>query len=325
MHTWKCLSFIVLTTLSLSGCGKNLPPVAPPPPAVAPTATPIPTPYPFKTAIAALDPWEVGVSADAQFLFSDNFPGTDLYVTGPYGMASTWTGYNGTPFNNVYGLSVAPNGSIYLLDKGSPDVYVYSSYGIPVTSWSGYGGGTFSSPDGIAVAPQNGNVYVADQGNNEVEEFTSQGSTVTEWAFPNHPVLVAASPLSPYDIYVVERNGHVIHEYSSAGSPVTQWGSEAVSMDVGGGTFGGIEGIAVGLNGNVFVTDGVGSCLSGICTDHLVQEFSPHGTFLAQWGGAGTGAGQFGTVGGPGSLAFDGNGDLYVADPDGARVEVFGP
>jgi DNA-binding beta-propeller fold protein YncE len=321
MNSWKCFFWIFLASLALSGCGKNLLPTHP----SAAASDPSPTTYPYKTSIATLDPEEVGVSSDASYVFADLFAGTKVFVIGPYGMPATWSSFNSTPYNDIFGISIAPNGSVYLLDGGNPYVYEYSLYGSPVTSWSGYGGGTFLEPCGIAVAPQNGNVYVADMGNQEVEEFSSQGASVTEWAFPNQPLFVAVSPVSPYDTYVVERNSHVIHEFSSTGNPVTQWGSEAVTSGVGGGTFAGIQGIAVSPQGNVFVTDGVGTCQSGSCTDHLVQEFSPHGTFLAQWGGSGTAAGDFGVNGGPGSLTFDGKGDLYVADPDGARVEVFGP
>ncbi len=323
MHTWKHLCFFALTALILTGCGKNLPLAAPDPPAAA-TATPVPTPYPYKTSISTLNPWAVAITADASYLFADLYAGTKVFVTGPYGMAATWTSYNGTPYNDIYGISISPNGSVYMVDFGSSDVFEVSSYGIPVTSWSTYGATPLNSPTAISVAPQNGNVYITDEGNLKVEEFSSQGTPITEWPVTNYPVLVAASPVSPYDVYVVERNEHLIHEFTASGSPVTQWGSEAVSAEVGLGSFAGVQGIVVGPNGNVFITDGDGTCLSGSCVDHLVQEFSPHGTFLAQWGSSGTGSGQFGVNGGPGMLAFDGNGDIYVADPDGARVEVFG-
>lgn len=325
MKLSKALFLLALGVLWLSGCGKNLPPPIQPPPAAAPTATPIPTPYPYKDSISTLDPWAIGISSDASYLFAALFTGTHVFVTGPYGMAATWTSYNGTAFIDVFSMQVGPGGTVYMLDVGAPSVYEFSSHGDPVTSWSGYGITAFNSPDGLSVAP-NGNVYLADMGNSQVEEFTSQGVTLAEWAFPSQPVLTAVSPVSPYDVYVVERNLHVIHEFTADGNPVTQWGSEAASAGVGMGTFAGIEGIAIGPNGNVFVSDGIGTCLSGggACYDYFVQEFSPHGAFLAQWGSEGSGPNKFGT-GGPGNMAFDGNGDLYVADPIGARVEVFGP
>jgi DNA-binding beta-propeller fold protein YncE len=51
-----------------------------------------------------------------------------------------------------------------------------------------------------------------------------------------------------------------------------------------------------------------------------VLKFSKDGTFIKQWGGHGSGPGQFEM---PHSLAFDSQGRLFVADRGNNRIQIF--
>src|SRR5271168_3376057 len=73
------------------------------------------------------------------------------------------------------------------------------------------------------------------------------------------------------------------------------------------------EAIAVDPQGDVYVADQL---------SNVVQHFSPTGTFLGEFGGYGSAAGQFGPVGG---LALDAAGDVYVVDSANDRIEKFSP
>jgi sugar lactone lactonase YvrE len=79
----------------------------------------------------------------------------------------------------------------------------------------------------------------------------------------------------------------------------------------GEGVFRQPEAIAVAPSGRVYVADQF---------SHLVQMFSPTGSFEAQWGSAGEGPGEFGAVGG---LAIGPGGEVYLVDATNDRVQRY--
>lgn len=72
--------------------------------------------------------------------------------------------------------------------------------------------------------------------------------------------------------------------------------------------------VAVLPDGSFYVSDGY--------INTRVAKFSAEGHFLFQWGGPGTGSGQFDT---PHGIALDGAGRVYVADRGNARIQIFDP
>ena len=81
-------------------------------------------------------------------------------------------------------------------------------------------------------------------------------------------------------------------------------------------TFTYIVGIACDPSGNVYVLDR---------GDSKVKVFDPSGTFLRDWGGSGSGNGQFNLTGTTGfaMITVDKNSRVYVCDPGNTRVQVF--
>lgn len=75
----------------------------------------------------------------------------------------------------------------------------------------------------------------------------------------------------------------------------------------------------VGPDGNIWLPDGWNS---------RIAIFAPDGTWLEDWGTEGSGDGEFlfenGGIG-FGGVAFDGDGNIYVADSGNQRVQKFGP
>ena len=72
-------------------------------------------------------------------------------------------------------------------------------------------------------------------------------------------------------------------------------------------------GIALNDSGDVYVTDSM---------NDAVLKFANDGTYLTQWGGHGTGNGEFDR---PTGLAISSTGDVFVADTMNNRIQVFGP
>jgi DNA-binding beta-propeller fold protein YncE len=229
-----------------------------------------------------------------------------------WGTAGTGNGQ----FNSVAG--VGTDGTyVYVEDYLNNRIQKFSSTGAYLSKWgsAGTGNGQFEGPNGLAVA--NSKVYVAESGNNRVQVFDTNGNFQLAFGSAgsgngqfNTPTGIA-SDLNG-NIYVADGTNNRIQKFTSTGTYLTQWGSSAVSPGSGNGQFNWPDAVAVDPTGQyVYVAD-----------DHnqRVQEFSPAGTYLAQWGSAGSGNGQFNE---PRGIIVDGAGNVYVSEFNGNRVQVF--
>jgi peptidylamidoglycolate lyase len=70
--------------------------------------------------------------------------------------------------------------------------------------------------------------------------------------------------------------------------------------------------IAFASDGSIYVADGYGN--------NRIAKFSPEGKFLFDWGHKGSAPGEFDL---PHSAAVDAQGNVYVADRNNARIQVF--
>jgi DNA-binding beta-propeller fold protein YncE len=102
---------------------------------------------------------------------------------------------------------------------------------------------------------------------------------------------------------------HRIQYFSPSGSFLGEWGSKGT----GNGEFDDPYGLAVALNGNVYVAD---------VNNHRIQYFTSNGSFLGKWGSQGTGDGQFYY---PTGITITPNGYVFVADLANHRVQHFTP
>jgi sugar lactone lactonase YvrE len=75
--------------------------------------------------------------------------------------------------------------------------------------------------------------------------------------------------------------------------------------------------VAIAANGDIFVAQGH---TPGARGDARVLKFDKTGKFLMQWGGHGTEPGKFEVAH---SIAFDAQGNLWVADRENQRIQVF--
>jgi sugar lactone lactonase YvrE len=188
---------------------------------------------------------------------------------------------------------------------------------------AGSGNGELSEPSGLAVA-SSGNVWVADAANNRVQEFSPEGKYSLQVGSLSHPQGVAVD--SSGNVWVVDSKNARVEELSSAGvlAKVFGWGvangkaeaqtctssCKAGIAGSGNGQFKEPTGIAVDTKGELWVVDGA---------NNRVQEFSPAGEYLVQFGSGGTGSGQFAKPWGIGLFG----GSAYVADNGNNRMQIW--
>lgn len=199
-------------------------------------------------------------------------PGVAAAVTRPDGLVVIGRPAAGAPvLGEPRGVARDGSGRLYVTDTRTNRVYIFNADGTVAAQFGkrGEGDGDFNEPWGVAVAPS-GEIYVADTWNHRIEKFDANGRFLQKWGtFTDAKGVRDAEP-----------SGF--------------WGPRAV---------------AVGPDGNVYVTD---------TGNKRVQVFDANGRFLRAIGGEGSAPGQFRE---PVGLAIDGQGNLYVADTWNQRVQ----
>ena len=208
----------------------------------------------------------------------------------------------------------------------------------------GSGSGEFTSLNGVATDPSTGDVYAVDWGNERIQVFSSTGTLIsmfggdvnattggdvcttasgdvrqpgTQGSGPGQFSLLVGVAISPFngDIYVADGDNSRVEVFDSAGDYLSQFGTSGT----GPGEFSFSYALAIDpSSGAIYVTDagnqvGVQDC--------RVEEFSPTGGYLSQFGSCGSGPGEFGY---PDGIALSPTtGDIYVTDRNNNNVQIF--
>jgi DNA-binding beta-propeller fold protein YncE len=226
-------------------------------------------------------------------------------------------------FNNPVSLTLAPDGTAYVANRGGESI---SNVGwnrtgvgarISILSIGDQGGaeeflGEFSKygngdgqviwPAGIASDSQ-GQVFVTDEWLNRVSVFDKGGELIRSFdtvqpddSEPNGASGIAIAPDG--NIYVTDSRSHKVRLFNNDGTFISSFGSHGVSD----GQLDSPWGITVDNNGKVYVAD---------FKNHRVQKFSADGQFEAQIGRPGKKRGELEY---PTDVAVDSEGDVYVSD-----------
>ena len=167
-----------------------------------------------------------------------------------------------------------------------------------------------------ALRPEEGqrvwrnSIFAVDGDGNLIESWT-QWDSLFEGTNGPHKIRI-----SPYDparrVWVVSETNHVIYAFSNDGSELLMTlGEEGVGGD-DETHFGRPQDIAFLEDGTMFVADGL--------DNSRIVKLDAEGNYVTHWGVRGDGRGQFDGVH---AVATDVRGNIYVADRNNDRVQVF--
>ena len=183
-------------------------------------------------------------------------------------------------------VAVADDGHVCFLTRRPALIALFEPDGAAVATWDALHLST--KPHGVTVG-EGGRVYVVDEGDYIVKILDRTGELEAIIGEPGHPSDTGIDASLP-----------------------TNAARLASMAPEGGPPFNRPTKLAVGTNGDLYVSDGYGNC--------RVHRFSPGGELIASWGRSGIGPGEFHL---PHSIAADQQGRVLVADRDNDRVQLF--
>ncbi|MBM3786763.1 MAG: 6-bladed beta-propeller [Acidobacteria bacterium] len=266
---------------------------------------------------------------------------------GPY----TSTGFLKIPAEVKLGpmsaVEVDKKGNVYVLHRGEPPLIAFDKSG---NYKGGFGKGQFKVAHGLRADPD-GNVWTTDNGLHVLRKFSPSGqvlATLGEEGVGKNGEKHFRAPddvvfASNGDMYVADSGNGRIVRLDKNGKFVSQFGKKGKAT----GEFATAHGLAIDKKNRIYVADR---------GNKRVQVFSPAGEFLAEWTGFGNPFGML-VVGKqlivsegdinrmfhfdlnsgkivsewgdekmlqlPHLMSVDKKGNLYVAEVNGKRVQIF--
>jgi uncharacterized protein (TIGR03663 family) len=222
-------------------------------------------------------------------------------------------------FNEPWGISVGPEGHVYVADTWNHRIQKFNAQGEFVMQWGFFGQAetpiAFWGPRDVLV-DQQGRVLVSDTGNKRIVVFDAQGNYLSQFGSQgfgpgqfDEPVGLASD--SQGNLYVADTWNQRIQVFTpdAAGNynPLTSWEVYAWF----GGSLDNKPYLAVDENDLIYATDPEG---------YRVLVFTPQGEIVHFWGDYSLGPDGFGMAG---AVAADGQGGVWVSDVGNSRLMRF--
>jgi len=216
------------------------------------------------------------------------------------------------------GITVAPNGNVYVVAQLDTAVHVFDSSGKFLFKFGseGTGDGEFGQPIDIAIDSSN-NLYVTDTHNHRIQVFDSTGKFLYKFGtFGSEDGQFHSSYYLAIDksniIYVADLQFGHIQVFDSSGKFLYKFGSEGTG-DGEFSRYNSPQGIAIDSSGNIYAADN---------GNNRIQVFDSSGKFLFKFGSgiAGSGDGEFQGIYG---IDVDSHNNAYVTDWNNDRIQVF--
>ena len=179
---------------------------------------------------------------------------------------------NGMKWGETSGMAIDAKGIVIAFTRAEPPVVELNADGKVLRTW---GDRMFVWPHGIRV-DRDGNLWMTDGQNN------TEGT-----------------------------NGQLVYKFTRDYRLLMTIGTKGVA-GAGPYTFNGPTDVAIGNNGDIFVTDGH--------VNARVVKYTKDGKFIKAWGKKGSGPGEFNL---PHAVAIDSRGRVFVADRSNNRIQIF--
>lgn len=213
------------------------------------------------------------------------------------------------------GISVAPNGDIYVADYNTGDVKVYASDYSWKFTFSEYGSEPGQNIKSEFTDIRNGLYYMPEAGNHRVSVWDLEGNFKFLFGgLGSEPGQMNNPESSKFNseglLYVADLKNNRVQVFDDQGKFLFLFGEEGT----GPGQMKAPAGIGFDKDDNVYVAELAGDRIS---------VWTPKGEWITSFGESGSGPGQFGNL--HGLIVDKSTGWVYAADTANNRVQVFKP
>jgi len=283
-----------------------------------------------------------------------NLPNTNLIRTvagnGKLGYSGDGGAATNASLNYPCGVALDAAGNLYIADNNNERIRKVDTKGMITTvagngnkGFSGDGGpaasASLDTPYGVALGAA-ANLYIADRTNSRIRKVDSRGIITTVAGNGSKGYSADGGPAAntslnlPLDmtsdafvnLYIADYNNNRIRKMDAQGIITTVAGNGNASYSGDGGaandaTLNKPAGVAFDSFGNLYIAD---------CYNHRIRKVDTHGiiTTVAGNGASGYsgdgGAATIASLGYVHRVAFDGSGNLYIADSSNYRIRMVG-
>jgi DNA-binding beta-propeller fold protein YncE len=165
-----------------------------------------------------------------------------------------------------------------------------------------------------------GHLFVLNRGAQPLVEFDANGKFIRAFGEGLFTRTHGLRIDDDDNIWVTDVGAHVVVKLNSKGETLLTIGTKGQAGDwneaTGSRRLNEPNDVVIGRNGDVFVVQGHTPAKG----DPRVLKFDNKGTFIKSWGGPGTEPGKFNVAHG---IALDAQGQLWVADRENQRIQIF--
>ena len=169
-------------------------------------------------------------------------------------------------------------------------------------------------------------VYVYNRGDREMIYFCSQGNYLGDWGETDFARPHGLTISKQNEVFCTDDFAHTVTKYDLQGNLLLALGTRGCKSETGAvdvdyrkikysaGPFNYPTNLAIASDESFYVSDGYGNA--------RIHHFAATGDHLRSWGDPGTRPAQFAV---PHDIRIHENGDIWVADRENDRIQIFSP